>query len=78
MSADSVKAAFDTALKEETEMRVASETRIKALREELTTVRDELSRTEADHNGARARIRTTMADFKNSPVFESYIELKGR
>ena len=35
-----------------------------------------LSRTEADLNGARARIRSAVADFKNSPVFDNLIELR--
>ena len=55
-------------------MRVASETRIQALGDKLTTVRGELSKAEADLKGTRARIRTTVADFKKSPVFENYIE----
>ena len=35
-----------------------------------------LSRTEADLNGARARIRSAVADFRNSPAFENLIELR--
>ena len=35
-----------------------------------------LSRTEADLNGARARIRSAVADFKNSPAFDNLIEGK--
>ena len=35
-----------------------------------------LSQTEADLNGARARIRSAVADFRNSPAFENLIELR--
>ena len=35
-----------------------------------------MSRTEADLNGARARIRSAVADFKNSPAFDNLIELR--
>ena len=59
-------------------MRKASETRIKALEDELITVRGELSKGEADLNWVRARIRTAIADFKNSPLFENYIESRRR
>ena len=72
----SEKAAFDTVLKEEKRMRVAAETRIQALGDELKTARSELIKTEADLNGARVRICTTVADFKKSPICESYIELR--
>ena len=74
----SEKAAFDAAHKEEHGMRVASEERIQALEDELKTIRGELSKAEANLNGVRARIRTAVADFKQSPVFESYIESKRR
>ena len=53
---------------------MASETRIKALGDELITVRGELSKAEADLNAAKVRSYTTVEDFKNSPVFENYIE----
>ena len=55
-------------------MRVAADTRIEVLGDELKTVPGKLSKAEADLNGARARIRTVVADFKMSPIFESYIE----
>ena len=55
-------------------MRVAAETRIQVLRDELKAIRGELSKAKADLIGAKARICTAMADFKRSPVFESYIE----
>ena len=72
----SEKAAFKATLKEENRIRTVSETRIKALEEELKGVRGVLNKIEADLKGARARIRSAMAEFKNSPGFESYIELR--
>ena len=72
----SEKAAFEAALEEEKGLRVAAETRIQALEYELKTARGTLSRTEADLNGARARIRSAVADDKNSPTFDNYVELK--
>ena len=59
-------------------MRAASKTRIQALEDELKTVRGVLSMTKADVNGARARIHTAVADFRKSPVLESYIEARRR
>ena len=59
-------------------MRVATDTRIQVLRDELKIVRGKLSKAEDDLNGARARIRTTVADFKRSPVFENYVESRRR
>ena len=56
------------ALKEENGMRVAAEMRIQGLGDELKTIRGELSKAEADLDGARARICTTVVDTKNSPV----------
>ena len=70
----SEKASFEVALKEENGIRTASETRIKALEEELKGVRGVLNKTEADLNRARARIHFIVADFENSPSFESFIE----
>ena len=61
-------------LKQEKGMRVAYETRIQALGDELTIVHGELSKTKVNLNGARARIRTAVVDFKKSSVMESYIE----
>ena len=49
---------------------------IQALEDELKTAHSELIKTEADLNGARARIRTAVVEFKKSPIFESYIESK--
>ena len=59
----SEKAVFAAALEEEKGLRVAAETRIQALEGELKTAQDTLSRTEADLNGARARIQSAMADY---------------
>ena len=56
------KAIFDAALEEDKGLRVAVETRIEAL--------------EANLNEVRAKIRTAVADFKKSPVFESIVESK--
>ena len=47
-----------------------------ALEGELKYARTKLSKTEADLNEARTRVRTTIADFKNSPAFENFIEAK--
>ena len=57
-------------------MRGAAESRIQALEGEPKKARGVLSRTEADLNGARARIRSAVADFKNSPAFNNHIELR--
>ena len=56
-SALSEKAAFEAALEQE-----------KALEGELKIARGALSRTEDDLNEARARIRSAVADYKNSPA----------
>ena len=72
----SEKASFEVALKEENGIRTASETRIKALEEELKGVRGVLSKIEDELNGARARIRSAVADYKKSPSFENYVELR--
>ena len=55
-------------------MTVASEKRIQELRDDLKTVRGELSKAAADLNETRVRIRTAVAEFKHSFVFESYTE----
>ena len=47
-----------------------------ALEGELKDARTKLSKTEADLNEARARIRIVVVDFKNSPVVENFIESK--
>ena len=72
----SERTAFDEALKKETGMRAAFETRIKALEDELTTTRGELNKAEADLNGTKTRIHPAVADYKNSPGFENYVDLR--
>ena len=57
-------------------MRVVAETRIQALEDELKTAQGTLSRIEAYFNGARARIRSAVAYYKNSPTFNNYVELR--
>ena len=57
-------------------MRGTAESRIQVLEGEHKEARGVLSRTEADLNGARARIRSAVADFKNSPAFDNLIELR--
>ena len=59
-------------------MRGAAESRIQVLEGELKEARGVLSRTEADLNGARVRIRSAVVDFKNSPAFDNLIELRRR
>ena len=75
-SALSEKAAFEDALEEEKGLRGATETKIQALERELKIARGELSRTKADLNGARARIRSAVADYKNSLAFDNHVELR--
>ena len=70
------KAAFDAALEEEKGLRVVAETRIEALEGELKDAHPELSKTETDLNEARAKIRTDVADFKKSAIFENFVESK--
>ena len=70
------KAAFDAVLEEKKELRGVVETRIEALEGELKDARTELNKTEADLNKARVRICTAVADFKNRPAFENFIESK--
>ena len=72
----SEKAAFEAALEEEKGLRVAVETRIQALDGELKTALGTLRRTKADLNGAKARIRSAVADYKNSPVFYYHVEMR--
>ena len=69
---------FEAALEEKRDLRGAAESRIQALEGELKEARGELSRTKADLNRARARIRSVVADFKNSPAFDNLIELRRR
>ena len=57
-------------------MRVAVETRIQALDGELKIALGTLRRTKADLNGARAIIRSTVADYKNIPAFDNHVELR--
>ena len=57
-------------------MRGAAESRTQVLEGELKEARGVLSRTEADLNEARVRIRSAVADFKNSPAFDNLIELR--
>ena len=57
-------------------MRGVAESRLQVLEGELREERGDKCRIEADLNGARARIRSVVADFKNSPVFENVIELR--
>ena len=71
---ESEKAAFDAALEEEKGLRGAAETRIEALEGELKDAHTELRKTEANLNKARVKIRTAVADFKQSTVFENYVE----
>ena len=59
-------------------MKGAAESRIQVLEGELKEARGVLSQTKADLNGARARIRSAVADFKNSPTFDNHIELRRR
>ena len=75
-SALSEKAAYEATLDEERGLRGAAELRIQALEGEMKVARGELSRTEADINGARARIRYALADFKNSPAFDNHVKLR--
>ena len=75
-SALSEKAAFEAAFEEEKGLRGAAETRIPALEGELKTARGALSRTEADLNGAGARIRSTEADYKNSHALDNHVEMR--
>ena len=72
----SEKAVFEATLEEERGLRGAADSRVQVLEGELKEARGVLSRTEADLNGARARIRSAVADFRNSPAFESLIELR--
>ena len=72
----SEKAAFIAALEEEKGLRVVTETKIQALEGELKTAQGTLSRTKADLNGARARIRSAVTDYKKSPAFDNYVELR--
>ena len=72
----SEKASFDAALEEERDLRGAAESRIQVLEGELKKERGDKRRIEADLNGARARIRSAVAGFKNSPAFENLIELR--
>ena len=64
------------ALEEEKGLRVAVETRIQALDGELKTALGTLRRTKADLNGAKARIRSAMADYKNNPAFDNHVEMR--
>ena len=70
----SEKAAFDAALEEDKGLRAVAETRIEALEGKLKDAHIELSKTEANLNEARAKTCTTVADFKQSTSFESYVE----
>ena len=72
----SEKATFAAALEEEKGLRVVAETKIQALEGKLKTVQGTLSRTEADLNGARARICSAVADYKKSPAFDNHVELR--
>ena len=58
------KAVFKATLEEERGLRGAAESRIQVLEGELKEARGVLSQTKADLNGARARIRSAVADFK--------------
>ena len=69
----SEKAVFEATLEEERGLRGAADSRVQVLEGELKEARGVLSRTEADLNGARARIRSAVADFRNSPAFENLI-----
>ena len=57
-------------------MRIAAERRIQALEGKLKTAQGTLSKTEADLYGARARIRSAVADYKKSPAFDNHVELR--
>ena len=57
-------------------MRGAAESRVQALEGELKVERGDKRRVEDELNGARARIRSAVADYKNSPAFKNLIELR--
>ena len=57
-------------------MSVATKTRIEALEGELKDAHTKLSKTEADLNEDRAKIRTAVADFNKSATFDNFLESK--
>ena len=72
----SEKVSLELAIEEERGLRETAEAKLQAEEGELQEATTELKKNDATLNEARAKIRTAIADYKKSTVFNNYIELK--